>query len=112
MNQLGGFKQLDLRKHAREVQHACLIRIPNVCRWEPTVLCHLRHANVAGVGQKPPDLCAVIGCDACHSVIDGRVEFAGTRDELRVIMFHALLRTLALYETSGFVLCEEERRLI
>jgi hypothetical protein len=65
----------------------------------------LRIANVAGVGQKPPNFCGVISCDACHSILDRR---AGIHEydyeQIRSFAFDALVRTLAAYENAGLQL--------
>lgn len=92
--------RLDLRKAARGQQ--CLVWISPHCRapsTATTVLAHIRRAGVAGIGQKPPDLCGVYACDHCHSVIDGREKLPPpglTRLELDQAILFALLRTLAL----------------
>lgn len=51
----------------------CTLRLP-CCngRLNTTVLAHLRVFNNAGIGQKPPDWCAVYACYACHDAIDRR----------------------------------------
>jgi hypothetical protein len=61
-----------------------------------TVLAHLRRASTAGVGQKPPDLCAVIACAYCHDVIDGRIPRLEADGDFETLLLDALLRTLAL----------------
>lgn len=87
---------MNLRKLA-EGQN-CQVRFPG-CRYAPetVVLAHIRRANVAGMGQKPPDLCGVYACDQCHSIIDGRNFIANvTKTDIDLAVFHALLRTLAI----------------
>lgn len=51
----------------------CTLRL-GCCNHDPetTVLAHIRAFNVAGMGQKPPDWCAVYACFDCHNAIDGR----------------------------------------
>lgn len=68
-------KKTKLRKLAEG--QACQVRFPLHCNRNPetTVLCHIRRGGVAGMGQKPNDLCSVIACSACHDVIDGRTPF-------------------------------------
>lgn len=86
----------NLRKLAKG--QPCMVRLPNCCTFDPeqTVLAHLRIGNVAGMGQKPPDLVAVWACQNCHSVIDGREYLPGlTRLELDRYVLEALCRTLA-----------------
>jgi hypothetical protein len=51
----------------------CTLRLPGCDGGgETSVLAHIRRAQTAGVGTKPPDLCAVIACHSCHDVLDGR----------------------------------------
>lgn len=64
---------------------------------ETTVLAHIRRAGIAGVGQKPPDLCGVYACAPCHSLIDGRTSLANvSRLEIDQGILFALLRTLVV----------------
>lgn len=60
-----------LRRSAQN--QPCTLRLP-CCngRLDTTVLAHLRVFGVAGMGQKPPDWCAVYACSACHDAIDRR----------------------------------------
>ena len=53
---------------------ACTLRLEGCCngRMDTTVLAHLRVFGVAGMGQKPPDWCAVYACADCHDAIDRR----------------------------------------
>lgn len=63
---------LDLRKFAKG--KACQLRLPGICNFdtETTVLAHVRRGGVAGMRQKPPDLCGIHACSACHNAMDGR----------------------------------------
>lgn len=86
----------DLRKFARGQD--CQLRFPG-CRndRETVCLCHVRRANVAGMGQKPPDLCGVHGCGHCHSILDGKVHLANlSKLEIDQYALFALCRTLAI----------------
>ena len=75
----------------------CTVRLPGCNGGGPTtILAHVRRANVAGGGQKPPDLCGVHACFNCHELIDGRAHLAGlTRLEIDQALFFGLVRTLA-----------------
>lgn len=77
---------------------SCSVRLPGCLHVSETVvLAHIRRANVAGMGQKPPDLCACFACLKCHDVIDGRVSLASmSRPELDQYILYALLRTLVI----------------
>lgn len=84
----------------------CMVRIPGVCNGNPetTVLAHIRRGNVAGMGQKPPDLCGVWACSACHDVMDRRVKGPfETGFALSEFMLEALVRQLAWYDKHEIV---------
>lgn len=86
-----------LRQLARG--QACQVRIPHVpcSALETVVLCHVRKGNIAGMGQKPPDLCAFYGCSTHHDLLDGRVHIANfSTAERNEAILHALLRTLVI----------------
>lgn len=70
--------RVDLRKLAKG--QACQARFvgPNsepICNHNPetTVLAHVRRGGVAGMRQKPPDLCGIWACSSCHDAMDGRL---------------------------------------
>lgn len=86
----------DLRKFARG--KPCMVRT-HACNSDPetTVLAHIRRANVAGMGQKPPDTCAVWACSACHDLIDGRTH-GYSRESIDSMVLEALVRQLAWYD--------------
>lgn len=88
---------MTLRELAKGQQ--CMVRLVGICNWnqETTVLAHLRRANVAGVGQKPPDTCAVWACSACHDEIDRRTREHDTK-EIDGDLLDALVRQLAWYD--------------
>lgn len=86
----------DLRKFARG--KPCMVRVATVCNGNPetTVLAHIRRGNVAGIGQKPPDLCGVWACSSCHDAIDRRAHGL-TVLEVDSYLIDALCRQLAWY---------------
>tara|TARA_Y100001973_G_scaffold106441_1_gene184399 strand:+ start:2632 stop:3006 length:375 start_codon:yes stop_codon:yes gene_type:complete len=55
---------------------ACTLQIVGVCNgdWSTTVLAHLQDES-HGIARKADDLSACFACDACHSVIDGRMKW-------------------------------------
>ena len=83
---------MNLREFARG--KPCQLRIPGVCNFNPetTVLAHIRRGGIGGVGVKPPDICGVHACSACHDYIDGRVP-REIRD-LDTYILEGLCRTL------------------
>lgn len=102
-------RRVDLRKFAREWTDGCLIRIPGICSWTPTWLCHDREASTGGASLKPPDFCGCIGCDSCHGVIDRRTHINHfTLDQVREFKHHALLRTWLAYSESMVLIRMED----
>lgn len=79
------------------------MRIFGVCNHNPetSIWAHIRLGGVAGMGQKPPDICGVIACSACHDVIDGRQKCDLTRVQLESHILHALVKTLKLLDSEG-----------
>lgn len=61
----------DIRQAAQGER--CTLQIVGVCngRTDTTVLAHLPDES-HGISRKSDDLSGAFGCDACHSVIDGR----------------------------------------
>lgn len=53
---------------------------------------------MAGIGQKPPDLCGILGCFECHSVIDGRIDSEYTMVQIEAMMLHGMARTMAILD--------------
>ena len=86
-------RKKNLRKLAKG--KPCQVRIPHHCSFDDstTVLAHIRRGGVAGMGQKPPDLCGVWACHRCHDIIDGRVSYP--YEDLERHMLEGLCRTLA-----------------
>lgn len=84
----------DLRRDANGKD--CLIRLPGICTGDEstTVHAHIRRGGVAGVGQKPVDLCGVRACFSCHDAIDARVDSRIPRGELDGYILEAVMRQL------------------
>ncbi len=85
---------LNLRKFAKG--KICQLRLPGVCNFyiETTVLAHVRRGGVAGMRQKPPDLCGIHACSNCHSALDGRL--GPKKEPSDTDVLEALCRTLAI----------------
>lgn len=98
--------QRNLRQLAN-MKH-CMLRLEGVCNRDATttVLAHIRHANIAGMGQKPSDLCAVWACSDCHDVIDGRRSHQWREEEIDSFILEALLRQLSWYDRHEVVMYE------
>lgn len=82
----------------------CMVRIPGVCNGNPetTVLAHIRRGNVAGMGQKPPDICGVWACSACHDAIDSRTN-SDYHFQVDSVLLRALVQQLAWYDKNEIV---------
>lgn len=88
---------MNLRKFAQGQE--CQMRIPFVPCSSPetVVLAHIRRAGIAGMGQKPPDICGFFACQAHHDIADGRKMAANlTKLEIDQAILFALLRTLVI----------------
>jgi hypothetical protein len=85
----------------------CYLRLPT-CNYDPntTVLAHLRIGNVAGVGQKPPDICGVPACSSCHDVLDGRTQTGLAKTEIQAETHRAHVQWLAFLWRSGAITTE------
>jgi hypothetical protein len=78
--------RMSLEKLARG--RPCFLRLPGHCNGNPetTVLCHIRRGGTAGIGMKPPSICA----SDCHSLYDGRTQDPSySRTELDAEMLRA-----------------------
>lgn len=85
---------MNLRKFAQG--KPCYLRLEG-CTHDTTqtVLAHIRRGGIAGVGQKPADVCAFPACDSCHGKYDGRIKADGyTRAELDAEALRALTQWL------------------
>jgi hypothetical protein len=81
----------------------CQLRVPGVCNgdWSTTVHAHVRRAGVGGMGLKPPDLCGVRACHACHDWLDRRNQ---SDDELRdTYILEGMIRTIDALLSEGVV---------
>ena len=93
-------KQTKDTKSARGQE--CQIRIPGVCNHNPetTVLCHL---SGGGMGAKVPDIHGAYGCSSCHDVIDFRVGYGWTCDQIRLAHHEGVIRTQNLMIEAGIL---------
>jgi hypothetical protein len=80
----------------------CMFAIPDVCRNDGSVLCHIRVPGEGGAGMKPDDLIAAAGCRWCHDVFDGRAKGLqrGSEDWLYYAL-RALSRNLRALQDAG-----------
>jgi hypothetical protein len=74
----------------------CKVRCPGYCNFNPetTVAAHIRMAGITGVGMKAIDILSAHACSACHDILDGRIKTAFTQDELRLMHFEGMARTI------------------
>ena len=66
------------------------------------MLCHLRRFGLGSVGNKPPDLCAVIGCQPCHDKLDKR-DPEGAKLVTDEVVLMALMKTLQYWQRRRLV---------
>lgn len=83
-----------LRKSAKGEQ--CLVRIPNVCNWDTSTVV-LAHLNGGGLGMKHHDVFGSFCCSSCHDVLDGRVPSKYTKDELKLMHYEGMQRTIEIW---------------
>jgi hypothetical protein len=86
----------------------CFLRLPTVCNGnrETTVLCHIRRGGVGGMGIKPPSICAIPCCDACHSALDGRTKSPHSRAQIDADALRGLCQWLSWLEKHGHITTE------
>ncbi len=95
---------MNLRELARG--QPCHLRLDGCSHdYSETVLAHIRRGNVAGMGQKPPDICAAPACYSCHGKYDGRIMSRMTREELDSEMLRAINQWLAYLWNSDHIKC-------
>lgn len=93
-----------LRESARGQQ--CHLRLPGVCNGDPetTVLAHIRRGVLSGMGRKPPDVCSVFACSACHDILDRRSNMGGyTASDLDGYILEGHMRTLEHWVYEGLL---------
>lgn len=85
---------MNLRDAARG--EPCMVRSA-LCNCDPltTVLAHYRMIGISGMGMKSPDLIGAWACSACHDLVDGRTHTALSKDDLRLMHLHGVVRTQA-----------------
>ena len=93
----------DLRLAARDRE--CTIRLDGICNHDPntSVLCHYRMAGLSGVGLKPVDAVAAIGCSACHDAVDRRTHLELDYDFVRHMHLEGVARTIAIFADEGLI---------
>lgn len=94
---------MNLRKWAKGKE--CQLRAYGICSYDDaeTVWCHIRVGGVAGMGQKPPDICGALCCSRCHDLIDGRIKTDLTKVQIESHMLHAMVRSLKMAVDDGIV---------
>lgn len=101
-----------LRDSAGHHAAHCMLTIAGVCgdateaKTAGCVLAHIRHANLAGGGQKPDDLCAAFACGPCHAAFDGNgspTPLARGGEEWMFYALRGMARTLRWWHTHGFL---------
>lgn len=88
----------------------CTLQFPG-CRNETdtVVLCHLRMFGGGGVGVKPDDCEAVLGCSWCHDRLDGRVPWLNKPVDFWEYIARALVRTHRVLRAAGVLIFKGEQ---
>lgn len=100
-----------LRASAGHPEAYCTLQIAGVC-GDPTtaktagnVLCHIRLPDFCGMGMKPPDYLAALGCGPCHTHFDSNGK-QGLKRGSEDWLFYALrgmARTHQFWHEYGFL---------
>lgn len=90
----------------------CMVR-SLVCNFDPqtTVLAHYRLIGVSGIGTKSPDLIGAWACSACHDLVDGRAKTELSKNDLRLMHLHGVIRTQAELIRRGIVITRRGRHV-
>jgi hypothetical protein len=93
----------DLRQLARGKQ--CHLRFVGTClrSTETVVLAHARKGAAGGMGLKPPDICGIPACHACHQAWDGQVKSMHSRAQMDADALRGLCQWLDYLYKSGFI---------
>lgn len=92
---------------------ACEIRVPGGCAPpDTTVLCHVRMANISGLGLKAPDWLGAFGCSRCHDIVDGRAgDWKLYPQEFRsLLLLEGTVRTLVILISEGVIYVPEPEK--
>ncbi|MCH8506470.1 MAG: DUF1364 domain-containing protein [Ectothiorhodospiraceae bacterium] len=91
-----------LRESARGQD--CTIRLPGICSGDPatTILAHPPVGN-GGMSSKGSDDDGAFCCDACHSVIDGRVKARIHPEEILECWIRGSQETRAIWRRMGLL---------
>ena len=90
--------KVNLRQYARDKE--CQIRLPGVCSFDTstTVLAHLRHIGISGIGLKAHDILGAHACWNCHTYVDTHFD-----DATMVAFYDGIARTIALVCEKGIL---------
>lgn len=82
----------------------CQIRLIGICTGnrETTIPAHYSLAGISGRGIKSPDTCVAWACQACHDVVDGRVQTDIERETFRFAHAEGVIRTFAELHGLGY----------
>ncbi len=91
---------------ASAIGESCTVRIPKVCNHnvDTVVAAHLSGVRFGhGFGRKVSDLHVAYACEACHSMLDGRVKSEYSKDELKLMHLEAVIETQIKLVKKGLV---------
>ena len=84
----------------------CTMRLPGHCNGNPqtSVWAHINSIRWgAGRGKKSPDLCGLICCSDCHSILDRRVKTTLDRDFVKMAAYEGHLESLMILWEEGII---------
>jgi hypothetical protein len=87
---------------------SCLVRIPGVCRDRRDTTC-LGHLPGAGMALKKYDFLAAYVCQDCHDVLDGRQSTQFTKEELSLMHYEGVFRTMEVVYNKGLLIIKGEK---
>lgn len=70
----------------------CTVRIPGVCNHNPETVV-FAHLNGGGMGMKRSDIHGAYCCSACHDIIDFRVIYGWTPEQIKLAHHEGMVRT-------------------
>jgi hypothetical protein len=93
----------DLRALARGQQ--CHLRFVGTClrSTETVVLAHARRGAAGGMGIKPPDVCGLPACYACHQAWDGQTKSPHSRAQMDADALRGLVQWLTYLVKNGHI---------
>ena len=81
----------------------CQVRIPGVCNHNPETVV-FAHIGGGGMGMKQPDCEGAYCCSACHDIIDFRVIYGWTNEQIKLAHHEGSMRTREILLKKGLII--------